>query len=73
MDSKDLCKLDKLSLRDTTSRVKFSKENFCKFYLQRFPGKTQMVPKNWRLMSHNNTLVVSLRGRQWVTISSATM
>ena len=71
MDPKDLCKLDKSSLQDTTSSVKFYHELLW-VLLAEIPRENTDGTQQYDSPSDHNTLVFSYRGRQWVTISSAT-
>ena len=72
MDSKALYKLDKKSLQDTKSSVKFSHE-LLRVLLAEIPRENTYGTLQYDSPSDHNTLVFSLRGRQWVTITSATM
>ena len=58
MNSKDLCKLDKLSLRDTTSSVKFSHE-LLRVLLSEIPRENTDGTLQYDSLSDHNTLVFS--------------
>ena len=56
-----------MSLSDTTSSVKFS----CEISYSKSHGEHKWYPTHRDSMSHHNTVVFSLRGRQGVTNGSA--
>ncbi len=58
MDSKDQCKLDKSSLRDTTSSVKFSHELLW-VLLAEIPRENTYGTLQYDSLSDHNTLVFS--------------
>ena len=58
MDSKDLCKLEKSSLRDTTSSVKFSHELLW-VLLAEIPRENTDGTLQYDSLSDHNTLVFS--------------
>ena len=58
MYSKDLCKLDKLSLQDTTSSVKLSQE-LLQVLLAEIPRENTYGTLQYDSLSDHNTLVFS--------------
>ena len=58
MDSKDLCKLEKSSLWDTTSSVKFSHE-LLRVLLAEIPRENTYGTLQYDSLSDHNTLIFS--------------